>query len=206
MSQFTEDKHMPKIVDREEMQNGILDAAMQVYAQKGYHAATIADIAEAAGLGKGTLYLYFRNKDAIAGAMVDRYFKSIETRLTEADAPTTLADFADTLSNAMNVQTEQARFIRVFFEIFGPSFASDVFSAKVAAFFDSLGAFYANQIRQLQVAGEIRAEADTDDLGRAFASIVDGMILHKGLFSMSDARHSRLQKQTVEMFIRGLRP
>ena len=50
---------MPKIVDRDEMQQIVLDGAMKAFTTKGYHSATIADVAEAAGLGKGTLYLYF---------------------------------------------------------------------------------------------------------------------------------------------------
>ncbi|HVB38785.1 MAG TPA: helix-turn-helix domain-containing protein, partial [Vicinamibacterales bacterium] len=40
----------------------ILTAARGVFARKGYQAATMDDIAGAAGVGKGTLYLYYRSK------------------------------------------------------------------------------------------------------------------------------------------------
>ena len=53
---------MPKIVDKEEVRTKIMDAAMTVYADVGYHAATISGVAKAAGMGKGTLYLYFEFK------------------------------------------------------------------------------------------------------------------------------------------------
>ncbi len=43
----------------------ILNAAIRVFAQKGYHQATMDDVAEQAELGKGTLYYYFRSKDEI---------------------------------------------------------------------------------------------------------------------------------------------
>lgn len=99
---------MPKIVDREEMKNGILDAAMRIFAEKGYHAATIADVAAEAGLGKGTLYLYFRNKEAIAEAMVDRHFDAIEERMTARERPNTIARFLDNLSEGM-AMTEGTR-------------------------------------------------------------------------------------------------
>ena len=46
---------MPKIVDRRLMQDTILDAAMRTFARKGYHAATIGDVAVEARLGKGTI-------------------------------------------------------------------------------------------------------------------------------------------------------
>lgn len=40
----------------------ILDAARGVFARQGFNAATVEDIADAAGLAKGTVYLYFRSK------------------------------------------------------------------------------------------------------------------------------------------------
>src|SRR5229473_3440185 len=43
----------------------ILEAARKIFAKKGYEAATVDDVAEAAGVAKGTLYLYFRSKREI---------------------------------------------------------------------------------------------------------------------------------------------
>ncbi len=43
----------------------ILDSAVAVFAEKGFHSARIADIAERAGVADGTVYLYFKNKDEI---------------------------------------------------------------------------------------------------------------------------------------------
>lgn len=195
---------MPKVVDREEMRHGILDAAMQVYSKQGYHAATIADVAEAAGLGKGTLYLYFKSKEAIAISMVDRHFKGMEDRFFHEKMPETLDAFANGLSRTMNVPDDHAKFIRVFFEVFGPSFASDAFSAKVASFFDRLGDHYSAQIKYLQDTSQIRSDADAKRLGRALASLIDGMILHKGLFSIPSKRHAAMRNEAVDMFVRGL--
>ena len=44
----------------------IQDAAMRVIARKGMAAATMQEIAEEAGVAKGTIYLYFRDRDASA--------------------------------------------------------------------------------------------------------------------------------------------
>jgi AcrR family transcriptional regulator len=41
---------------------GILEAARKVFARKGFHDATVDDIANAAGVAKGTLYLYYQSK------------------------------------------------------------------------------------------------------------------------------------------------
>jgi len=43
----------------------IIDAAVKVFAKKGFHKARISDIAGQAGVADGTIYLYFKNKDDI---------------------------------------------------------------------------------------------------------------------------------------------
>jgi AcrR family transcriptional regulator len=42
--------------------SGILEAARKVFAKRGFHEATVEDIAEAAGVAKGTVYLYYESK------------------------------------------------------------------------------------------------------------------------------------------------
>jgi AcrR family transcriptional regulator len=49
----------------EERPNQILDAALEVFAEHGLAAARIEDIAKRAGLSKGTIYLYFPNKEIL---------------------------------------------------------------------------------------------------------------------------------------------
>jgi len=50
----------------------ILDASERIFAQKGFHAAGIADIAKELGIGHGTFYRYFKNKRDIALQVIDR--------------------------------------------------------------------------------------------------------------------------------------
>ena len=48
----------------------ILDAALKVFAHKGFAAARMDDIAKEAGVTKGTIYLYFENKEAVFKSLV----------------------------------------------------------------------------------------------------------------------------------------
>jgi AcrR family transcriptional regulator len=48
----------------------ILDAAMLVFGEKGYDGSNVADIAKAAKIGKGTIYLYFKSKEEIFNAIL----------------------------------------------------------------------------------------------------------------------------------------
>jgi TetR/AcrR family fatty acid metabolism transcriptional regulator len=50
----------------------ILEAAVNVFAHKGYFAARVADIAGQAGVADGTIYLYFRNKEDILVSLFDQ--------------------------------------------------------------------------------------------------------------------------------------
>ena len=50
----------------------ILDAAVKVFAEKGFHKATIRDVAKAAGVADGTIYNYFENKQALMLGILNR--------------------------------------------------------------------------------------------------------------------------------------
>jgi TetR/AcrR family fatty acid metabolism transcriptional regulator len=52
--------------------NQILDAAVKVFAEKGFHKATIRDVARAAGVADGTIYNYFENKPALMLGILNR--------------------------------------------------------------------------------------------------------------------------------------
>lgn len=56
---------MPKKVDREARKKDIIQAALKVFAKKGVANTLMAEIAEAASIGKGTIYEYFKNKNEI---------------------------------------------------------------------------------------------------------------------------------------------
>jgi len=74
-------KPMPKIVDKQEKRGRILDASVRVMARKGVSSATIADIADAAGVGKGTIYEYFRSKDEILVASFAHFLEKVEAHI-----------------------------------------------------------------------------------------------------------------------------
>jgi AcrR family transcriptional regulator len=58
----------------------ILDAALRVFAARGYEGTSVPDVADAAGVGTGTLYHYFRDKEAL----VNEVFRDAKLRLRAA--------------------------------------------------------------------------------------------------------------------------
>ncbi|GLV60806.1 fatty acid metabolism regulator protein [Dictyobacter sp. S3.2.2.5] len=58
----------------EERKQQILEAAIAVFARLGFAESRMDDIAAQAGLSKGTLYLYYKNKDALIAALLKYFF------------------------------------------------------------------------------------------------------------------------------------
>jgi AcrR family transcriptional regulator len=72
-------------VDRAERRQQILLHARDVFAKRGYHAAKIEDIVLAAGVARGTFYLYFDDKRAIFEEIVDRFLARIGMTILRVD-------------------------------------------------------------------------------------------------------------------------
>lgn len=64
----------------------ILDAAEELFGRFGYRKTTVQEIAEVAGIGKGSIYLHFESKRAVALATIDRLIQRVVDRLREIAA------------------------------------------------------------------------------------------------------------------------
>ena len=64
--------------------DAILDAALTVFAERGFEAARLDDVAAQAGVAKGTLYLYFKDKEALFRELVE--LNRLNLRRAQAEA------------------------------------------------------------------------------------------------------------------------
>jgi AcrR family transcriptional regulator len=99
----------------------ILAAAHGVFASRGFKEATVGDIADAAGIAKGTLYLYFKSKDEIYWAALHRGLDELHaltrTALERAAGPRDkLHAFIDTKVRFFDADRE---FFSIYFAEFG---------------------------------------------------------------------------------------
>jgi TetR/AcrR family transcriptional regulator len=72
--------------DKQQRRDSIVDAAERLFFTKGFPVTTIDEIAEAAELSKGTIYLYFKNKEEIYVAIVQRGLHFLTELFREAIA------------------------------------------------------------------------------------------------------------------------
>jgi AcrR family transcriptional regulator len=61
------------VKEAEERRNEILDAADELFGQKGFDGASTKDILEKVGIARGTLYYHFKSKEDIMDALIERY-------------------------------------------------------------------------------------------------------------------------------------
>ncbi len=104
----------------EERRRQILEAAVRVFAHKGYATATIEDVARAARVAEGTIYNYFRSKEDllihIPGHFVAPVFNQLTVDLSEVRTAADAERVLTAMGQAMAVRiTENLRFIKVFF-------------------------------------------------------------------------------------------
>jgi len=74
----------------EDKRRQLLDAAVRVFARKGFHASRVGDIAEEAGVAHGLLYHYFDSKDEVLEAIFRDNWSVLVTRIAsveESDEP-----------------------------------------------------------------------------------------------------------------------
>ena len=65
----------PKATTTPDKRDAILKAATKVFARRGFFQSQVADVARAAGIAAGTVYLYFRSKDDLLVSIFERTMK-----------------------------------------------------------------------------------------------------------------------------------
>lgn len=67
-------------------QNEIVDVAAQLFAKKGYNATGIAELCDAVGLGKGSLYYYIKSKERLLSRIHDRVMEQVLQSAADIEA------------------------------------------------------------------------------------------------------------------------
>ena len=83
----------------------IINAAIKIFADKGFYTANVADVAREAGVADGTIYLYFKNKD-------DLLISLFETKMEDI-----LKRFSTLLESNQNAADKLRQFISLYFQM-----------------------------------------------------------------------------------------
>jgi len=186
----------------DEKRRRILEAAVRVFARKGYHGAKVAEVARRAGVADGTIYLYFRNKEDILVSLFDEVMAEHVTR-ARAQVPRAVGAaaklrviaehhlrlFSGNEDLAVVFQVELRQSTR-FLERFTASWLQDYFAL--------LGEVLAEGQRR----GEIRPELNRKLATKALFGILDEMVTSWTL-GRKDYDVGTLAEPVVDLFLRG---
>jgi AcrR family transcriptional regulator len=162
----------------EERKDQILDAASDVFAEKGVHESRMDDIVNKSGLSKGTLYWYFKSKDDILIGIFERMFQR------EFDELKTLNEMGGSASDRLKYFTERAiidikrmlRLMPIAYEFmslaFRRKFVQDAFKRYINTYMDILVPI----IQQGIDTGEFR-QVDPLNVAITSGAIFEGTIL-----------------------------
>jgi AcrR family transcriptional regulator len=142
-----------------ERRQQILNVARDVFARRGYHAAKIDDIVAAAGIARGTFYLYFQDKRTIFEEIVDRTIARLGmsiVRVDPHDGGRTVAD---------QVRENILRIVRILLEdrattkiLLSDALGVDpAFDRKLLSFYDEMSSLLEDSLRDGQELGVVGA-------------------------------------------------
>ena len=184
---------MARPVDRDAKRAQILEAVTARFAEVGYEAASMDGLAAAAGVSKGSLYDYFRNKEDLFYAAFEWFEQSVlaasMARMADgASARERLRNFADASVGAL---MDHVELYPVMLEVWAAAATpgtrarfSDALQNLYVAFRGQIGAL----IVDAQACGEIRKDADPAALGGMLIGAVDGLLLQYWLDPKFDPR------------------
>ena len=149
---------LPKPIGKAERRQQILNVARDVFARRGYHAAKIDDIVAAAGIARGTFYLYFEDKRAIFEEIVDRTIARLGMSIVRVDPH----DGARTVADQVKEQIR--RIVRILLEdgattkiLLSDALGVDpTFDRKLLSFYDEMSSLLEGSLRDGQALGIVR--------------------------------------------------
>ncbi|MFI6483211.1 TetR/AcrR family transcriptional regulator [Nonomuraea sp. NPDC050663] len=117
---------MPKRVDRAAKREAILEAAVRVFARKGFAASRIEDIAAEAGIAKGSVYLYFDSRDAVLEGVFAAYAERAERVLSSLGDGPPLERLAALIRGTLGMLAEHPDHARVLVDLWSTAAPLDM--------------------------------------------------------------------------------
>ena len=188
----------------EEKRRLILDAAVRVFARKGFHTSRVGDIAEEAGVAHGLLYHYFSSKDEVLETVFRETWSELLAAIAEVEASDVPAreQLRQVAAILLRAWRRRPDLVRVLVREIGrsPELHRRVQDVKTAV--EAIERI----VRRGQADGELRADLDARLVSTVFygglEEILTGWVL--GVLPDGDAEVARAEQTVVEVVCGGL--
>jgi AcrR family transcriptional regulator len=195
----------------QERQQQILHAAAKVFAAKGFAGATIRDIARAARVSEGSIYLYFKNKQDLLVHLPRQFMQppieAFQAASLHADVPPAPQALLESMvRNMVQVITQNRELLRVLF-----TSLPTMDQATRATYMREVPAYametFETYIRARQAAGEFRAGIDPAIAARIMPGMMMFFLLVQEIVQPGDMPRYEYEKiipNVIEIFLHGI--
>ncbi len=156
----------------------ILEAAMTVCAEKGYHAARIDDIAAAAGLSKGAVYHHFASKQEVFIAVTEHMLAEVAELVESLERGGARAGDAvrQTMDYMVQFIDDQPALMRGLMELYLLGMRDQAFRERFSAYYSTLVGALEKVIAHGVDHGEVRPGTDANAVARVLCMGGDGLV------------------------------
>ena len=185
---------------RTELKEKIMQSAMQNFAKNGFDRTRMEDIATAAGLAKGTLYLYFKNKEDLFYAICDHNLEELRNQLSRL------------FNRKENIMLDAERFYHqyrkgslggdtIWFEMIALSTRSPklrkILAENQSKVYKVVKEFLKTQIER----GFLREDINIDLIASVLIALYNGLAVNKLLLQTSNSESQKAWIETIRALI-----
>lgn len=172
----------PRIVDKQARRAGIIEAATTVFAGHGYKGASVDDIAEAAGVSKGTVYGYFHNKEDLFYASFEAFQAQVAEQFMTAltEQPTARGSLAVGLKTITAMLRANIDVFPVTLEVWAAASSGPTrerFAAAMEGLYVEFRGLTTGLIQRGQEEGEFRRDVNAEAVAGWLVGGLDGLML-----------------------------
>jgi len=181
----------------------ILEVAKQVFAELGYHSASVSAIIERTGIARGTFYLYFSNKrkvfDAILGEALEQLSRRIRVIRLDPGAPPPRAQLRASLIEMMTYLLDDRPLTQL---LLNHGLTPDAESAeRVEAFYGHVTAVIRSSLRQGIAMGLVR-DCPTELVAAGLFGAVRGIVMY--MVSVEEPKVDDIVDGLIDMALLGV--
>ncbi|GER84045.1 MAG: TetR/AcrR family transcriptional regulator [Thermogemmatispora sp.] len=200
----------PKTEGTEDRREQIIDAALRVFARKGFARATNKDIAREAGITPGLIYYYFADKEALLQAVIEsrsplRLFEQLEPAQWDAPPPEFLRSI---LLQALDV-IESEQVISLIRTVLSELLHGEEIPLLPGLFLPRIIDVLQRYLRLQQAKGALRPEMSIEETAQVLLSAMMGLVMRRQVLrdaSVLRYSHEELVSLVLKALLPGLLP
>ena len=173
----------PTVKTEQPTRDHILDAASRLMALRGYRATSLDDVLRASGVGKGNFYYYFRSKEELGYAILDRVVQGFVERILEPCFSPSVGKPLDKVRCFLDRLLESQRQRNCIGGCPMGNLAAELsdvhegFRRRLAEIFTVWLEKMTDTLREAQADGSLRPECDPGGLAHFLVAALEGAIL-----------------------------